>query len=51
MVFFSKEIILIEMHYKTHDEELLIIVEAFKTWEYNLKGSKHKVLILIDYNN
>ena len=37
--------------YETHNEELLAIVEAFKTWKYYLETYKHKVLMLIDYNN
>ena len=37
--------------YKTHDGELLVIVEVFKTWRYYLEGCKHKVLVLINYNN
>ena len=37
--------------YKTHDSELLTIVEAFKTWRYYLEGCKHEVLVIIDHNN
>ena len=37
--------------YKTHDGELLAIIEVFKTWKYYLECCKHKVLVLIDYNN
>ena len=37
--------------YKTHDVELLAIVEAFETWRHYLKGCKHKVLVLTDHNN
>ena len=40
-----------EIWYKTHDGELLAIVEAFKTWRHYLKGCKHKVLVLTDHNN
>ena len=31
--------ILIESKYKTHDSELLAIVEAFKIWRHYLEGS------------
>ena len=37
--------------YKTHDSELLAIVEAFKTWRHYLEGCKHEVLVLTDHNN
>ena len=37
--------------YKTHDGELLAIVEIFKTWPHYLEGYKHKVLVLTNYNN
>ena len=40
-----------ETRYKTHDGELLAIIEAFKTWKHYLEGSQHKVLVLTDYNN
>ena len=40
-----------ETRYKTHDAELLAIVEAFKTWRHYLEGCKHEVLVLTDYNN
>ena len=43
--------IAIETRYKTHDCEPLAIVEAFKTWKHYLKGCKHEVLVLINYNN
>ncbi len=40
-----------ETWYKTHNGELLAIVEAFKTWRHYLKSCKHEVLVLTDYNN
>ncbi len=40
-----------ETRYETHDEELLAIVEVFKTWKYYLEDCKYEVLVLIDYNN
>ncbi len=43
--------ILAETRYETYNDELLAIVEAFKTWRHYLEGYKHKVLILTDYNN
>ena len=40
-----------ETRYKTNDNELLAIVEAFKTWRHYLEGCKHEVLVLTDHNN
>ena len=39
------------MRYKTHDNELLAIIEVFKTWQHFLEGCKHKVLVFTDHNN
>ena len=38
--------ILAETQSKTHDAELLAIVEAFKTWHHYLESYKHKVFVL-----
>ncbi len=51
VAFFSQKMILTETWYKTYNQKLLAIVEAFKTWHYYLKGYKYDVLILTDYNN
>ena len=40
-----------ETFYKTHDGELLAIVETFKTWKHYLKSYKHKVLVCTNHNN
>ena len=40
-----------ETQYKTHDGELLAIVEAFKPWRHYLEGWKHEVLVLTNHNN
>ncbi len=40
-----------ETRYKTHDQELLAIVETFKTWRHYLDGCKYKVFVLTDHNN
>ena len=37
--------------YKTHNDELLAIIEVFKTWRHYLKGCKHKVFMLTNHNN
>ena len=43
--------ILAKTWYKTHNDELLAIIEKFKIWQYYLKACKHKVLIIINYIN
>ncbi len=40
-----------EESYKTHDLELLVIVEAFKQWHHYLERSTHSVKVLTDHNN
>ena len=40
-----------ETRYKTHDQELLGIVEVFKTWWYYLEGCKFELFVLTDHNN
>lgn len=40
-----------ETHYKTHNEELLAIVEAFKTWRHYFKGCKREFFVLTNHNN
>ena len=51
VAFLSRRMILVENWYETHNEELLAIVETFKTWRHYLKGCKLGVLVLIDHNN
>ena len=51
VAFFFQKMILAKTRYETHDDELLAIVEAFKTWRHYLEGSRHKVLVLTDHNN
>lgn len=43
--------IIAETRYKTHDKELLAIVEVFKTWRYYFDGCKFEVLMLTDDEN
>ena len=51
VAYFFRKMILAETRYKTHNAELLAIVEAFKTWRHYLEGCKHKILVLTDHNN
>lgn len=40
-----------ETWYQTHNQELLAIVEALKTWRHDLEGCKYKVLVFTNHNN
>ena len=51
IAFFFRKMIPAETWYKTHNGKLLAIVKTFKTWQHNVKGCKHKVLVLTDHNN
>ncbi len=51
IAFFSQKIIPVETRYKTHNQEFLAIIEAFKTWYHYLEGYKHKVFVLNNHNN
>ena len=51
VAYFSRKMVLTETHYETHDGELLVIIEAFKTWRHYLEDCKHEVLVLTDHNN
>ena len=51
LAFFSRKMIPAETRYETYNDELLAIVEAFKTWRHHLKGSQHKVLVFTNHNN
>ena len=51
IVYYSWKILPAKTRYKTHNDKLLAIVEAFKTWQHYLKDYKHKVLILTNHNN
>ena len=48
---FSRKLILVETRYKTYNQELLSIVEAFKTWRHYLENYKFEVLVLTGHNN
>ena len=51
MTFWSRKMILAEQNYEIYDQELLIIVAAFKQWRHYLKNSFYSVEILSDHNN
>lgn len=51
VIFFFEKMIPVKTNYKTHDQELLAIIKAFKTWRYYFKDCKYKVFVFIDHNN
>ena len=51
LIDYSRKMFVAKTCYKTHNAELLTIVEVFKTWRHYLKGCKHKVLVLTNHNN
>ncbi len=51
VAFFIWKIIFVETCYKTNNQELLAIVEAFKTWHHDLEDWKYEVFIRTNYNN
>ena len=51
IAYYSHKMIPAEWNYKTHNAELLVIVEAFKHWRHYLESSQHKVFVLTDHNN
>ena len=51
IIFWSRKMISAEQNYKIYDQELLIIVAAFKQWKHYLKSSLYSIEILSDHNN
>ena len=51
VTYYFREMILAKTRYKTHNDKLLAIIEAFKTWQHYQKGYKYKVLVLTNHNN
>ncbi len=51
IVFFSRKMSPAKTWYETHNTELLVIVEVFKTWRHYLEGYKYEVFVLKYHNN
>ena len=51
VAFMSRKMIPAEQNYETHDQELLAIVQSFKTWRHYLEGSPHTIEVWSDHNN
>ena len=47
----SRKMIPAEQNYETHDQELLAIVQAFKSWRHYLEGSAETIEVWSDHNN
>ncbi len=51
LALFFMKMISTQTRYKTHNQELLAIVETVKTWRHYFEGYKYKLLVLSDHNN
>ena len=51
VAFHSCTFTVVELNYNTHNKELLTIFEAFKIWQYYLKGPAYPIDIVTDYKN
>ena len=51
VAYYLQKMIPAKIRSKTHNSELLAIVEAFKTWGHYFEGCKHKVFVLTNHNN
>lgn len=48
---FFRKIIPIKTQYKTYNQELLTIVEVFKTYYNDLEAYEYKIFIFTNHNN
>ena len=51
VAYYLLKIILAKTWYKTHNSELLAIMESFNIWTHYLQGCKFEFLIFTDHNN
>ena len=51
IAFFSRTLQAAELNYDTHDNELLAIFSAFKTWHHYLEGTSDPVDVVTDHKN
>ncbi len=51
IAFHSKKMSPEETRYETHDQELLAIVQAFRTWRHYLSYTRDTIAVLTDHNN
>jgi hypothetical protein len=51
VAFYSRKFTDAEGRYQVHDQELLAIVESFKTWRHYLEGAAHVIRVQCDHEN
>ncbi len=51
VVFWLRKLNSVKTYYKTHDQEFLTIMKAFKHWWHYLKNSYYFIEILTNHNN
>ena len=51
MTFMSRKMISTKQNYEIHDQKLLTIVQAFKTWKHYLKSSSKTIEVWSNHNN
>jgi hypothetical protein len=51
ITFMSKVLNPVERNYKTHDTEMLAIIQSLEEWRQYLEGARHPVKIWTDYKN
>ena len=51
VAFYSRKLTEIEGRYPVHDQELLAIVECFKTWRHYLEGAPQAIRVQSDHEN
>ena len=49
--FHSRKLKNSKRNYVTHDQKLLVIVNAFKIWRHYLKKAKYEITVMCDHNN
>ena len=51
MIYWSKKITDVEMHYEIYNEKLLMIIMSFKHWWHYLKNNNYFIKVMLNHNN
>ncbi|KAG5730771.1 hypothetical protein E4T56_gene3468 [Termitomyces sp. T112] len=51
VAFYSKNLNVVEWHYKIHDKEMLAIFQSFEEWQHFLKSAWYKFEVWTDHKN